>query len=174
MSCCQGKYMQCLSQCQESSGWRQWSRMFILACISSVLPTLVRAVCTLGCLHSELDPFKTFPTSSMFLSSPFSPVFSQKCLFFSMAFPTPRKNLPTVKFSSYFLMIARKFWLIVNLGCFMHTYISTVTSLVPLPCQFFGLWAPGVGAVSTVELYLILYCCFTAAQNLHSPFLYSY
>lgn len=42
----------------------------------------------------------------MFLSSPL--VFSQQCLFFFMAFPIPRKNLPPVKFSSYYLMIARK------------------------------------------------------------------
>lgn len=145
--------------------------MFIPACISSVLLSWVRAVCTLGCLHSEPDPFKTSPSSSMFLSSPFLFIFSQKCLFFSTALPTPRKNLLTVKFSSYFLMIARKFWLIVNICCFMDTYTSTVTSLVPLHCHFFGLWAPGLGNVNTVELY----CHFTAAQNLHCPFLlYSY
>lgn len=43
----------------------------------------------------------------------------------------------------------------------MHPYTCTVTSLVLLHCQFFGLWAPGLGSVNIVELYLVLqlYSC---------------
>lgn len=110
----------------------------------------------------------------MFLSSPFPPVFSQKCLFFSVASPTPRKqgkNLPAVKISSYYLRIARK---VVNSDCFVHKY-TAVTSLISLNCKFFGLWIAGL-KISVWKLgSYVLYYNFTVAQNLHIYFLpYSY
>lgn len=104
----------------------------------------------------------------MFLSSPL--VFSQQCLFFFMAFPIPRKNLPPVEFSSYYLMIARKllddsqkildnceFGLLYAQVCFYCDLLD------PSPLSI--LWAMGSWSgnlsVNTVELYLVLqlYSC---------------
>lgn len=96
----------------------------------------------------------------MFLSSPFPLVFSQQCLFFFMAFPIPRKNLPPVKFSSYYLMIARKFWIVGLLYAQVCFYCDL---LDPSPLSI--LWAMGSWSgnlhVDTVELYLVLqlYSC---------------
>lgn len=119
--------------------------MFIPACISSVLLTLVRAALHTGLsLVWATSLFKISPACLMFLSSPFLRVLPEVFIFLH-GFPYPQKKPPTVKFSSYYLMIARKFWIIVNLGCFMYKYTSTVTYLTPLHCQFFGLWAPGLG-----------------------------
>lgn len=123
-------------------------RIFITACISSVLLTLLACLqlCILCCLWCEPVPFlKSLLPVLMFLSSPFLPVFSQKCLFFSVASPACRKQgkiLHTVKICSYYLMIVRK---VVNSDCFVHKYTSAATSLIPLHCKFFRLWTAGLG-----------------------------
>lgn len=124
-------------------------RIFITACISSVLLTLLACLqlCILCCLWCEPDPFlKSLLPVLMFLSSPFLPVFSQKCLFFSVASPACRKQGKkpphSKKFFSYYLMIVRK---VVNSDCFVHKYTSAATSLIPLHCKFFGLWTAGLG-----------------------------
>lgn len=149
--------------------------MFIPACISSVLPTLVRALCTLGCLHSELDPFETSPTSSMFLSSPFSPVFSQKFIFLHR-FPCPQQNPPHSKIQFLFLDDSQKILTNCEFGLlYAHIYFYC-DLLSPSPLSVFlamGSWCGNcehcrvVSCIAALQLLKIctplFYCTVTSS-----------
>lgn len=72
-------------------------RMVIPACISSVLLALVRAVCTLGCLQSEIGPFKELSCLFDVPKISFPSCVLPEVFIFLHDFPYPQKKTPHSK-----------------------------------------------------------------------------
>lgn len=114
--------------------------MFIPACISSMLLTLVRAVCTLGCLQSERDLFQDLSCLLHVPKLSFPSGVLPEVFIFLHGFPYPQKKPPHSKIQ-FLLLDNQKILANCDFGLlYAHIYFYCEL-LSPSPLSV--LWAVG-------------------------------